>query len=262
MFPRNAFAGSIGLCAAVLVAGTLFAPVAGAAEHPVSSAYALSATGLLKVGPVPFADGSDGFDQKSLAELSLPLQLVKVNVLNAQAGDNEARASIKDVSVGLNGLIGGQGKPLVSVSAIEAECKGGKASSSLAKARIGDIKLDVAAAPNTGVVVPGLASVLLNKQVKHKDGSFTVTALSISVDGIQTLDLASATCAEGGGEGSTPPGSPEPTEPTKPGKPTSTKPSVPATTTGTGDKPAGDKPDANGKAPAPTPAKAHLDVTG
>ncbi len=87
----------------------------------------------------------------------------------------------------------------------------------------------------------------------HKDGAFTVTALSISVDGAQTLDLASVTCAAGG---ATEPTSGKPTT----AKPSSTKPSAPATSATT--RPAGDKPTADGKAPTPTPVKAHLDVTG
>jgi hypothetical protein len=38
---------------------------------------------------------------------------------------------------------------------------------------------------------------------------------------------------------------------------------VPATTSANiGGNPAGDRPDANGMAPVPTPVKAHLDVTG
>jgi hypothetical protein len=241
-----------------MMALTAIAPSAGATGHG-SSAFALSASGLLKIDPVPAVDGSDGFQQKSLAEFSLPLQLVKLNLLNARASEDRAKASIKEVSVNLGGLIGKQGKPLVSASAIEAECKNGKGTSSLAKAAIGAVKLDVAAAPNTAVGVPGLASVTLNKQVKHKDGSFTVTALSISVDGVQTLDLASVTCAagDGNGDGST---TEPPTGKPTPGKPTTSKPSAPPTSATT--KPAGDKPTADGKAPTPTPAKAHLDVTG
>ncbi|WP_410599445.1 choice-of-anchor P family protein [Amycolatopsis sp. lyj-90] len=254
MFTRKALVGGIALSAVAL---TVIAPSAGAAGHG-SSAFALSASGLLKIDPVPAVDGSDGFRQKSLAEFTLPLQLVKVTLLNAQAGESAARASVKDVEVNLGGLSGKQGKPLVSASAIQAECKGGKGSSSLAKASIGGVKLDVAAAPNTAVGVEGLASVTLNKQVKHKDGSITVTALSISVDGFQTLDLASVTCAAGGGDGST---TEPPTGKPSTGKPSSGKPSAPPTSATTA-KPAGDKPTADGKAPTPTPVKAHLDVTG
>ncbi|MBB5851238.1 choice-of-anchor P family protein [Amycolatopsis umgeniensis] len=253
MFTRKVLVGGIALSAVAL---TVVAPAASATGHG-SSAFALSASGLLKIDPVPAVDGSDGFRQKSLAEFSLPLQLVKLTLLNAQAGESAAKASIKDVTVNLGGITGLQGKPLVSASAIQAQCKGGKGSSSLAKANIGGVKLDVAAAPNTAVGVQGLASVTLNKQVEHKDGSITVTALSISVDGVQTLDLASVTCAAGDGGGST---TEPPTGKPSTGKPSSTKPSAPATSATT--RPAGDKPTADGKAPTPTPVKAHLDVTG
>ncbi|WP_158884488.1 choice-of-anchor P family protein [Amycolatopsis anabasis] len=261
MSRSKAVAAGVGVLTATLATGALFAPAASATEHS-SSAYAISASGLLKIDPLPSVGVSEGFDQKSVAEFSLPGGLFKLNALNAQAGKGFAKASIKDVSLNPGVLIHVD-KPLLTASAITADCKDGKASSSLAKASIGGIKLDVAAAPNTTVGVPGLASVTLNKQTKNKNGSVTVTAIEVSVDGIQKLSLASATCATGGdGDGGTPT-----TEPTKPTKPTDkpTSPGKPSDDKGGDkgkDKPAGDKPDANGKAPTPTPVKAHLDVTG
>lgn len=253
---KKAVAGGIGVLSAVLVAGTLLAPAAGATTQTsgsgVNSAFAISASGLLTIKPTPSVDDSDGFSQASVARLQLPANLIDLRVLNAQAGAGAAQSSILDLSVGL-----GVGKPLLTASAIEAECGGGKASSSLAKAKIGDLKLDVAVPPNTGVEVPGLLSVELNKQVTNKDGSITVTAISINVDGIQKIDLASATCAAGDDDGDTPTTVPTTTKPTK------TSSSTPTTSASNGGSaPAGDKPLPNGKAPAPTPVKAHLDVTG
>ncbi|MFD9890271.1 choice-of-anchor P family protein [Amycolatopsis sp. NPDC059027] len=253
-------AGGVGALTAVLATGTLLAPAASATEHEDNSAYAIAASGLLKIDPLPSVRGSAGFDQKSVAEFSLPGGMFTLNVLNAQAGKDFAKASIKDVSVNPGVLIHSD-KPLLTASAITSDCKDGKASSSLAKASIGGTKLDAAAAPNTTISVPGLASVTLNKQTKNKDGSITVTAIEIGVDGIQKLSLASATCTpEADGDGGT--STTAPPEPTKPAdKPTS--PSKPSDDQGGNeDKPAGDKPDANGKAPAPTPVPAHLDVTG
>lgn len=269
MSRKKAVAGGIGVLSAMLVAGTVSAPAAGATEKTgaeANSAYAISASGLLKIDPTPKVDDSKGFSQQSLAELKLPASLVELKLLNARAGANRARASVADVSIGL-----GLGKPLLSATAIEARCGDGKATSSLAKAKIGDIKLDVAAPPNTDVKVPGLASVVLNKQTTHKDGSITVTAISISIDGIQKLDLASATCVDDDGDGSGPQ-APEPTT-SKPTAPPASKPSTPTSPSnngGAGDdgsnndgaSPAGDKALPNGKAPRPTPVKAHLDVTG
>lgn len=256
---KKAVAGGIGVLSALLVAGTVLAPAAGAttqtSDSGANSAFAISASGLLTIKPTPSVDDSDGFSQASVARLQLPANLVDLRVLNAQAGAGTAQSSILDLSVGL-----GVGKPLLTASAIEAECGDGKASSSLAKAKIGDVKLDVAVPPNTGVEVPGLLSVELNKQVTNKDGSITVTAVSINVDGIQKIDLASATCAAGDDDGGTPTTEPTPTNPTKPTKTSSSKPTTSASNGGSA--PAGDKPLPNGKAPTPTPVKAHLDVTG
>ncbi|SFJ78792.1 hypothetical protein SAMN05421835_108291 [Amycolatopsis sacchari] len=258
---KKAVAGGIGALSALLVAGTVLAPAAGATTRTtdgVNSAFAISATGLLTIKPTPSVNDEDGFSQESVARLRLPASLVDLRALNAQAGAGTAKASILDVSVGL-----GVGKPLLSASAIEAECENGKATSSLAKAKIGDINLGVAVPPNTAIKVPGLLSVEVNKQVTHKDGSVTVTALSINVDGVQKIELASATCYpgdddNGGGDGDTP--TTKPTETTSKTTKPSSKPS--ASPSNGGSAPAGDKPTANGKAPTPTPVKAHLDVTG
>lgn len=260
MSRKKALAGGVGVLATALATSVLLAPAAGAATTTatgdgVNSAYAIAAKGLLGIDPSPYVTDEDGFEQESLAKLDVP-GLAGLRALNASAGAGQARASVADINVGL-----GVGKPLLTASAIEAECEAGKGDSSLAKAKLGDITLDVKAPVNTTVAVPGLLSVVLNKQVTHDDGSITVTAISIKVDNVQTLDIASATCApgdddNGDGDDETPT-----TEPTA----TSTKTPAPSTTKsssgGGAGSGAGDKPDANGKAPRPTPVKAHLDVT-
>ena len=223
---------------ALLAAGVLLAPAAGATSSGdgANSAFAISGSGLLKITPTPSVNDKDGFSQASLAVLTLPASLGEVKVLNAQAGSGQAQASVATAKITL-----GPGKPLLTASAIEAECDGGKASSSLAKAKVGDIPLDVSAPANSAVKVPGLLSVTLNKQVKHSDGSVTVTAISINVDGIQKIDIASATCypSDNGGTPTTTP--------------------TPPSGGGSG---SGDEALPSGKAPTPKPVKAHLDVTG
>ncbi|WP_020667164.1 choice-of-anchor P family protein [Amycolatopsis nigrescens] len=258
MSPNRVTVCGVGAVSALLATGLLLPPAAGATEHR-NSAYAVAASGLVKIDPLPSVNDAKGFEQKTIAEFATPEKLVQLKKLNAQAGKGKAKASIADLEVDLGLLKGADDKPLLSATAIEAVCEDGKGSATLAKARFGEIKLDVAAAPNTGVKVPGIASVLLNKQTKNKDGSLTVTAISVSLDGIQTLDLASATCAAGEGDGG-------PSE-TKPPTSSSSKP-APSSSKGGDDgdgpskRPPGDRPDADGKAPRPTPVKAHLDVTG
>ncbi|GAB3581925.1 hypothetical protein GCM10027445_54450 [Amycolatopsis endophytica] len=251
-------AGGVGVLATALATSVLLAPTAGATtttttSDGVNSAYAIAAKGLLGIDPSPYVTDEEGFSQESLAKLNVP-GLAQLHLLNASAGAGQARASVADVNVGL-----GVGKPLLAASAIETECDGSEGSSSLAKAKIGDITLDVKAPTNTTVAVPGLLSVVLNKQVKKDDGTLTVTAISIKIDHLQTLDIASVTCAPGEDDGD------DDTTPTTEPTATSTKSSAPSTTKsssgGGAGSGAGDKADANGKAPRPTPVKAHLDVT-
>lgn len=231
MYPKKALAGGVGVFSAALLSSVLLAPAAGATEarsNAVDSAFAISASGLLRIDATPAVDDSNGFAEEAVPELTLPA-LADLKLLTARAGAEQARASIADLRVGL-----GLGKPALTASAVEANCAHGKPSSSLADARVGDLPLDVQAPPNTAVKVPGLLSVTLNKQVTRRDGSVTVTAVSINVDNLQRVDLASATCLPGSGP-TTEPDQPEPTQPE----------ATPV-----------------GEAPRPTPVKAHLDVTG
>ncbi len=91
-----------------------------------------------------------------------------------------------------------------------------------------------------GATLPAapLATIKVNAQGKHSDGSFTITGLTIDLGGgTEVITLASATCA-------TPAAKPTPT-------PKPTQPQVPA--------PPLDHPPA---APVPTPVKTHQPVTG
>ncbi|GAB3489582.1 choice-of-anchor P family protein [Amycolatopsis cihanbeyliensis] len=250
-----------GLLAALLTSGLAFVPAAGATGVE-NSAFALSATGLLDVDPVPTVSGENGFQQDSVAEFASPGEIVQARVLNAQAGPGSAEASVAELQVDLGGVAElGLGSPMLTATAVEAVCGSGKASSSLAEARLGGTKLDVSAPPNTAVEVPGVASVTLNKQVTKEDGTMTVTAISIEIGRVQTLDIASATCTSSGGQPTTTEPAPEPTDPA--GGPADdgngNGDGGDGGNTGNG---AGARADANGMAPRPTPVPAHLDVTG
>ncbi|ASR38394.1 hypothetical protein BAY61_29155 [Prauserella marina] len=254
MSKRRLAACGVAAASAALTAGMLFAPAASADEAK-NSAFALSATGLIKIDPVPYVDDTNGAAEKSVAEIGAEQQLAHVELLNARAGDGFAKSSVAGLSLDLSPLADlGLSKPLLSAEAVEATCDNGVGSSSLANAKLGDIPLDVSAPPNTGVEVPGVASVLLNKQTQNDDGSLTVTAISIEVNGLQTIDVASATCAEAAEV----PEQPEPTDP--PGDDDN------GGDDGDNGDNGGDNGDNGGSqvgaAPVPTPVKAHLDVTG
>jgi len=89
-----------------------------------------------------------------------------------------------------------------------------------------------------GATIPAapLATIAINQQTKHSDGSFTITGLTINLGGTQTIRLASTTCAKPATKKPTP----KPTQPTQPVIPEDQAPA----------------------APVPTPVKTHHPVTG
>jgi hypothetical protein len=221
-----AIAGALAIPAAIAATTASASPPGG-----TSSAYGLSATGLVNVPAVPQVTSATGPHDKSLAELP-PNPLVKLKVLHTSAVGDRSRASVVDLKVA---------KAALSAHLITAKCVGGQGSSHLVKASLAGKRLAVDAAPNSTVAVPvqgiGTVSVVLNKQVHNPDGSLTVTAievkLALATGEAQTIDISSATCAAGAPK--------PPTTPTPTPTPTNTPP---------------------GQAPVPTPVPSDLPVTG
>jgi hypothetical protein len=223
----------------VAIAGALTAPVIIAANASasstggVSSAYGVSATGLINLPAIPAVSSVAGPKDKSLVELP-PNPLVKLKVLHTSATAGRSRASVVDLKVA---------KAALSAHLITAKCVDGQGSSHLVKASLGGHKLAVDAAPNSAVNIPvqglGAVSVVLNKQVNNPDGSLTVTAIEVKLGLVggkgQAIDISSATCAAAG----------DATPPKVPGSPTPTPSTNPP-----------------GEAPAPTPVPSDLPVTG
>lgn len=224
------------LTTSMAIAGALAVPVAIAATSAsatptggTSSAYGLSATGLVNVPAIPAVNSAAGAHDKSLAELP-PNPLVKLKVLHTTAVADRSRASVVDLEVA---------KAALSAHLITAKCVGGKGSSHLVRASLAGKRLAADAAPNSTVEVPvkgiGAVSVVLNKQVHNPDGSLTVTAISVKLGlaagKAQSIDISSATCAAGA--------------PSSHGTPTPPSTGTPP-----------------GQAPVPTPVPSDLPVTG
>ncbi|ASO22459.1 hypothetical protein FHR81_004184 [Actinoalloteichus hoggarensis] len=226
-----------------------------------SSAFALRAQGLLAVEPTPYLTGEHGFQQRSVADLSVANGLVRAGVLDTEVDTHRAEATVTDLRVGLAGaLLSELGLGDLAATAVEATCDQGRGSTRLVGASLGGIALDASAAPNTGVDVPGLATVMLNRQVTGPDGSLTVTALSVEVAGLQSIDIASATCAAGADE----PGTPEPTDPRPEPEVPGEEPETPETEGPGPEGPGAEGPGAEAPQPAPrpTPIRGHHPVTG
>ncbi|WP_119726978.1 choice-of-anchor P family protein [Thermomonospora amylolytica] len=229
-----------GMVAAPLVVA---ATPAYAAPGGKGSAHAVAATGLVDIPATPaVASSARRPVSRSVAELPAN-PLVRASVLSAAAGAGQARAGVADLAIARLGL---------TAEAVTAKCVNGRGASNLAKATLRGKSLRAAAAPNTGVTVGldgvGTASVVLNKQVRRPGGGLTVTAIEVTLPPVagktQTISIASATCAPGGGKSPAPTG-PDRTPPVK-GTPTAKpSPSVPAV-----------------QAPSPKPVPGDLPVTG
>ncbi|GAA4016846.1 hypothetical protein GCM10022247_45030 [Allokutzneria multivorans] len=249
----------LGALAALAAAGLVAAPAASATPSVAGEAFALSAKGLINIDPLPQVNGKNGYDHKKVVEI--PAKSVQVKALEAEAGKHNAKATVVNLSVdlGLDLLkelkLGGS--QLLNAQVITAKCDKTGVSSSLVGAKLLGKPLDVAVPANTGIEVPGLAKVMLNEQVKNKNGTTTVNAISIKISELQKITVASATCAAGkdGGDGGTSTTKPS-TSTSKPGTPTSTSPGSGTSTTTASSGGNG------GVAPRPVPAPAQLDVTG
>jgi hypothetical protein len=226
--------------AGVLATPLAFVASASATTGGSSSAFGVSASGLVNIPKTPAVTSTAQPNNKSLAELPTN-PLVELKLLRVGATPGHARASVLDLKVA---------KAALTAHLITATCAGGKGSSHLVKASLAGRRLAVDAAPNSTLSVPvqglGTASVVLNKQVHSADGGLTVTAIELSLPigrgKAQTISISSATCV-GGSAGS-------PGAPGSPGKPTTSPSPSPTSST------------PPGEAPKPTPVPSDLPVTG
>lgn len=226
MFQKRS-AWTAGTLTALLMASSALA--AEGTEESTSSAFGLSATGPVTIEPTPSATSLDEKKQRSVATATAAGSIT-ARALNAQAPQaSSARSSVADLKVQAAQL---------TASAVRAQCSDGAGSASIANAELGGVPLDVSPPANTEISVPGVGTLVLNKQTENADGSLTVTAVHLSVGGTQTIDVASATCGQSFGN---------PSPPMPPGGGQAPQP------------PEDDAPPAD--APKPTPVPGHLPVT-
>ncbi|WP_329245965.1 choice-of-anchor P family protein [Actinoallomurus sp. NBC_01490] len=227
------------------VGGALAAPLiamapASATTAGGSSAFGLSATGLLSVPPTPSVSSTSAPHEKSL--VSLPHnRLVQLSVLRARAKGDRAEASVVDLRIAQAAILK---TAVLSAKLITSKCDSVAGSSKLVDVKLDGHSIQAGTSPNSTLTVPvqgvGGVRVTINKQVHNANGSLTVTGLELAVQALgktQVIDIASATCAA---NGHMPPTSPPSTPPSSPDNPQS-PPS---------------------EAPTPTPVNSDLPVTG
>lgn len=198
------------------IAGVVAVPLAAAIAVPasatgesgsgVSSAYGLSADGLIAIPRLP--EVSSGSQPSTKSVVSVPASpLVHLSVLRTRAVPGHADASVVDLKIAKAAI---SPDAVLSAKLISARCDNGAGSSRLVDVRLAGHAIQAAATPNSRLTVPiaglGGVQVTINKQVRNPDGSTTVTALELYVQALgktQTIDVSSATCAgSAGAEGS------------------------------------------------------------
>lgn len=191
-------AAVVGLAAAVVVG--LAGPASAAPPAGQNQGLGIVTTGLIAAGPFSEALFNQGPFTDTLVDVDVP-PLLSSGTVNTTAGATSATASVEDLAVALSALA------TVNAGVVESECSYDPASAVLSGSAtltdaevtllgiIPDIALDASPAPNTGVTVPGVAQITLNRQVTNPDGSLTVDAIFINLlSGTQTVTIATASC--------------------------------------------------------------------
>lgn len=178
------------LAASLLIPGAQ----AHAAGGPYGEAFGLYAEGLVAIAPTPYVKSTtkDAYT-KALVKIP-PNALLSATVNEATASKTHAKATLVDVGVGQLGL---------RATVVTASCVNGTGGAHLAKVKLGGQTIPVYPKPNSGLSLPlgplGTAEVTFNKQVKHADGSLSVTAIYVEVslaDVVkQKIAIAGVRCA-------------------------------------------------------------------
>lgn len=199
---RRAFAGAgaavIGAATAVtaLVLGT----VTGHAAAGTSSAFGLSAEGLIPIEPVPTVESTNGTAQtNNLVDVPLG-ENGQIRAATLTAGDDTASVELAGVK-----LTGDPGT--IEAKAINVACEGDTGTVSIVDLDLNGTPVVIPPAEdnpvNEVIEVPGVAKITYNQQMTNDDGTFTVNALVIELlsdtDAAQKITLGSATCGGPGG---------------------------------------------------------------
>jgi hypothetical protein len=209
------YAAIVGALAAPVAAAAVVVPAASATSGgSTSSAFGISATGLLNVPQTPAVSSASHPNAKSV--VSLPRNpLVHLSVLRTRAVPGHSEASVVDLRIAKAAI---SPRAVLSAKLITAKCDGGAGSSRLVDVRLAGRSIQAGGSPNSTLTVPveglGGVQVTVNKQVRNPDGSVTITGLELAVRALgksQTIDISSATCA-GQGPGEAPKPVPVPSD--------------------------------------------------
>lgn len=194
--------GLIKLTASVSLACGIAAAVASPAlAASPNEAYGAAATGVITVAPVGLATYPSTLTTPSSVTVANAdiAGLLTTGVVTDTATATSASSTIANPRAGLTALVRLTATAVTSRCSLDTSTGTVSGSASIARGRINavvPIALAANPAPNTGITVPGIATITLNRQtVDPSDGTLTVDAVFIKLLGsTQTLTLATSVC--------------------------------------------------------------------
>jgi hypothetical protein len=191
--------------AGAVLAGPLVADAAlagaapAAASTPMNQSYAVYATGRMSTQPVGQASYSGG------SPVILPnadaAGLLDTGLITDAAGPASASSRIPGLAVTLPGQAVLRAGLAASSCRFDTRARAASGTSRIDQGRITQaghrsVTLPASAAPNTRIVVPDVAVIMLNRQFTGAHGTLTVQAMRIRLlDHHQKLILATSVCA-------------------------------------------------------------------
>jgi len=170
---KLAGAGGVAIGAATAVTALLIGSTAAVADEsgPASSAYGLSASGLLKISPVPYVESKDGEPAHDRLLKLAPNKDLSVGVLTVDALGGSARTSVAELNV-----LG-----LLRADLITTSCKNGDGALEIINGSVLGTKLPENPIAGQKIDVSPLLTVTLGDQTRNDDGSITVTGIELRV---------------------------------------------------------------------------------
>jgi hypothetical protein len=191
--------GCLALLAGAAVAGAAAGTAPAAASTPMNQSYAVYATGRMSTQPVGQASYSGG------SPVILPnadaAGLLDTGLITDAAGPASASAKIPGLVVTLPGQTALRAQQASSSCRFDAKARATSGTSWIGQGRITQaghrsIALPARAAPNTRIVIPNVAVIMLNHQFTGGQGTLTVQAVRIRLlTHHQKLILATSVCA-------------------------------------------------------------------
>lgn len=186
-------AASLTLAGGLLVAAAL--PAAAASPNRSNAAQA---TGLISAGPLASAS-YPGTSPVTVAHANIA-GLLTTGVVNDTAGPTSASTRVANPTVALTGRVGLAATVVTSSCSFNTNTGAvtGRATITNGHVTVAGLPTTTLAAnpsPNTTITVPGIATVILNRQTTAGDGTLTVNAIYVSLLGsTQTLTIGTSVC--------------------------------------------------------------------